>query len=102
MSYRLMAEVLARSRAPGPARLVLVALADRMNGAGLCWCSVTDLAERTGFCEWTVRRALKTLEATGELAIEHRLGRTHRYRITLPTSPRPRSTGSPGAKHQGE
>ena len=89
MSFRLMADVLARSRAPAPARLVAVAIADRVNGAGLAWCSVSDLAERTGLCEWAVRRALKRLEATGELAIERRRGRTHRYRLTLPTSPRP-------------
>lgn len=95
MSYRLMADVLARSRAPGPARFVLIALADRMNKAGICWCSIADIADRTGGSARTIRRALRCLERIGELHTERRRGPrgANRYRITLPATDRPRRPG---------
>jgi DNA-binding transcriptional regulator PaaX len=96
MSYRLMADVLARSRAPLIARFVLVALAERANKHGICWCGIADLCDRTGASERTVRNALPILERLGELRIERRPGRTHRYRITPPAAPRPRTTSGNG------
>jgi Helix-turn-helix domain len=102
-----MADVFARSRAPFVPRMILLAIADRVNKtSGIAWCSVADIAERTGATERTVRRAInRTLERLGELQVERRTGRTHRFQITLRADARPRTlcppppdslTGHPG------
>jgi hypothetical protein len=49
------------------ARLVLVALADRADEAGVCWPGVADVARRAGLAERQTKRLLRELEAAGQL-----------------------------------
>jgi len=79
-----MAEVIARSRARGIARLVLVALAERANGSFQCWPSIRTLVIATGLHRTTILRALRRLTALGEIVCQPRHRRSTIYRITLP------------------
>jgi hypothetical protein len=93
MSFHLVADVFARSRAPFVARTVLLAIADRVNEkrGNIAWCSIADLCERTGGGRSTVKRALARLKDLGELEVEYRRGPQgrHRYRVRLPETARP-------------
>jgi DNA-binding transcriptional ArsR family regulator len=64
-------------------RLVLLALADRCNGAGVCWPGLTDLAGRTGLSRRTIRRILRRLERHKVVVTDRRRGRTSRYHLSL-------------------
>jgi hypothetical protein len=79
-----MIDVLNCSRAPGNARWVLAAIAERFNAkTARCHPSIGDIADRTGLCRRTVLRSIATLEQCGELHVERRTGRPNRYRVTL-------------------
>lgn len=60
----------------GPAFAVLAYLADRADRRGRCWPSIPRIAAETGYSDRTVRRALRALEAIGEIAVEPRPGRS--------------------------
>ena len=62
----------------GPASAVLRDLADRANDTGVCWPSLATIAADTGYCERTVRYALRRLEQHGLLAVKQ-TGRGSRY-----------------------
>lgn len=62
----------------GPARAVLIVLADHANQAGEAWPSLGTLAAESGFGDGTVSRALRDLVALGVL--ENR-GYRHRARV---------------------
>ncbi|MGI8630800.1 MAG: helix-turn-helix domain-containing protein [Solirubrobacteraceae bacterium] len=73
----------------GSAKLVLLALADQANDAGVCWPGQNSLADRCGIRERMVRNHLASLEADGYIKRERR----HRsdgartsdlYTLTLP------------------
>jgi len=62
-------------------RLVLLALADRCNGGGICWPGLADLAKRTGLCPRAIRATLRRLERHTLLVTYRRRGRTSRYHL---------------------
>ena len=67
---------------PPTPKFVLVALAERADEAGVCWPSMSQLAEITGLAERTLQMALRALEASGHLACERGAGRTRsRYQL---------------------
>ncbi|MFJ6012998.1 hypothetical protein [Streptomyces sp. NPDC092952] len=63
-----------RSRARGAARLVLLAIADRAGADGVAYAGTAALIQRTRAARSTVRQAVDTLLASGELAVV--IGRT--------------------------
>jgi hypothetical protein len=84
MSVKVMNWVFENSRSDGYDRLVLLALADRTNDAGLdAWPSVPTIAAKSRMDARTVRRCLVRLEALGELQVERRQGRSSRYAIIM-------------------
>jgi hypothetical protein len=91
MSVQAMAWVWQHSQAEGTARLVLLAIADRVNKRGVdAWPSQQRLAEKCRISERTVRRVVDELVALRELEVEKYRGpmvdgksgrRTHRYSL---------------------
>lgn len=84
LSVKVMAWVFEFSESEGNDRLVLLALADRADETGFCWPGVTEIARKARVSDRTAQRSLATLQALGELVIEHRTGGrniTNRYRI---------------------
>src|SRR5262245_45881394 len=72
-------------RLPGGAQIVLLALADRTNGAGVCWPSIATIARMTGRSPRQVRRLLRWLERQGIVITTRSRGRrSSRYRIAIP------------------
>lgn len=65
MSNALLTEIRERSTVRGPARAVLMALADRANDSGKCWPSHATIARDSGVCVSTVKTALRNLRAAG-------------------------------------
>jgi len=65
MSNALLTEIRERSIVRGPARAVLMALADRANDFGKCWPSHATIARDSGVCVSTVKTALRNLRAAG-------------------------------------
>lgn len=91
-----------RSRAKATRRLVLVALADRMNEKLECWPSVADIAKRCGINARYVQLILNELVESGELVRESRPGKkgnsTNLYRLTL-AGVNPASPLNPASPH---
>lgn len=75
----------------GSARLLLLAIADRTNGKGLAWPSLTYLARRTRLGRSTTLRHLAALERTGHVAITRVKGQANQYRIVERVPERDRS-----------
>jgi hypothetical protein len=63
--------------------LVLLALADQANDAGVCWPSVPTVAARARCSERHVQRVIAGLESDGVLTIQHRAGTSNLYRINV-------------------
>lgn len=68
------------------AHVVLAALCDRANAAGLAWPATDTIARDYGLGMSTVRRALGELVTAGLLIILRRAGRVNRYHLTLPAA----------------
>lgn len=85
MSVKIIAEVYELSQATGGARLVLLALADFADDAGVCWPSVRAIAAKARLSQRQAIRHLRTLEELGELAIETPGGGrfANRYRVSI-------------------
>lgn len=66
---------------PPSAKLVLCDLIRHCDGAGKCYPSVSCIAEETCLSRSTVKRALRTLEATGVVAVSRQWGATSHYRV---------------------
>jgi len=62
-------------------KAVLISLADQANDDGICWPSVSTMAERTCLDERTVQRAIQDLQAEGHLTVQMRSGRSTIYRL---------------------
>lgn len=85
MSVSGTAWVWEHSRSQGSARLVLLAIADRVNETtGTAWPSLADLAKRTRLGRRTVQTAIRELEGLGELKVEPGGGRGHCHIYRLP------------------
>lgn len=78
------------------AKLVLVALADHADEAGLCWPSIARLRTFTCLSERAIRDALRDLETSELMVTDRREGMNSRYtlRIGCPAAPRQEMPGS--------
>ena len=85
MSNRALDAVFSNSKTRHGARLLMLALADRANDAGVCWPGVTDLRKRTGLSKSAVWEATVRAVTLGELRVEPHAGRnrTHRYTVLI-------------------
>jgi hypothetical protein len=84
MSIRIMAKVWDGERFSGSALLVLLAMADYANDAGICWPSVGSLARKARISERTVQRVVDHLVAEGAVEIVRQgggSGNSNRYRV---------------------
>lgn len=68
------------------ANVVLAALCDRANAAGVAWPSVETIARDYGLGESTVRRALAELVACGLVLAVRRAGKVSRYVLATPNA----------------
>lgn len=66
------------------ANVVLAALCDRANAAGVAWPSIETIAHEYGLGESTVRRALGELVAAGLALSVRRAGKVSRYVLVIP------------------
>lgn len=73
------------------ANVVLAALCDRANAAGVAWPSVETIAKDYGLGESTVRRAIGELVAAGLVLAVRRAGKVSRYVLTAPKMDAPTS-----------
>ncbi len=78
---------------PDSEKLVLLALADNANDAGVCWPSVATIARKCSKGERTVQGAIKSLEASGHLSRIEKVGKGVTYTI------HPRSACAPQTSH---
>lgn len=62
-------------------KLVLLALADNANDAGICWPSIPKIAERCSLDVRTVYRAIATLEGGGHATTQTRPGKATIYHV---------------------
>jgi hypothetical protein len=83
VSVRISDLVWKYSRSRGAARLVMLSLADRADDTGCSFPGIEDIRRRTGLHRATVMRELKSLQASGELAVERSPGHGNRYCITI-------------------
>lgn len=67
--------------------LVMLALADWSNDAGVCWPSMESIAEKCRISERQAQRIIKELETADLLEVTRRRGRKHtnQYRLKVPT-----------------
>lgn len=86
MSYALVNAALVQPLPPAR-RMVLLALADYANAAGVCWPSVQTIAKRCCLSVRTVFNHLRALVADGLLIRRPRMGRSSVYALIVPTSP---------------
>jgi DNA-binding transcriptional ArsR family regulator len=75
--------------------IVLSAMCDRANAAGLCWSAVETIAKEYGVGISSVRRALAELTDAGMLLVLREPGKPNRYRLTVPRETPPKSRGVP-------
>jgi len=66
------------------AQVVLAALGDRANAAGVAWPAVETIARDYGLAESTVRRALGELAGAGLIILSRRAGKVSRYALVIP------------------
>lgn len=79
-----------------PVRLLLFALADRMDPhTGLCWPSIRQLAADTGYSERHVNRLVKEAVATGWLSVKRGARSSHRSNDYLADFPAAQVIGDP-------
>lgn len=76
---------------PATEKLVLLALADWSNDAGLCWPSIKRLQVKTGLSERGIQNAVKSLCAAGHLTRQENPGNGVNYLL------HPRTTCTPAA-----
>lgn len=84
MGVKALTAVWEHSSAGGSELLVLLALADRADDAGVCWPGIVDLQRKTRQSERAVRDNVRRLENRGELSTRRRRRETSIYQILLP------------------
>lgn len=67
-------------------KLVLLALADNANDAGVCWPSMATIARKCGLSERAARVAMRRLEAGGHVSSTDRTGTSRLYTVHPGTS----------------
>lgn len=75
-------------------KAVLISLADNANDQGVCWPSVSTIAERTCLSERAVRNAIRHLEECHAVECHQRTGRSTYYTVT-PAAYSPRTSCTP-------
>jgi hypothetical protein len=84
---------------PATQKLVLVALADMANDAGICWPSVPLLVKRTGLSERAVQGAFKWLDSVQVVSIKRERGKANTFTVSpssyTPAAGAPRTTCPP-------
>src|SRR5918911_5044637 len=83
MSIKVMSRVWEESRQSGGALLVLLAIADFADDAGVAFPSIRTLARKARLSGRQVQRVIAQLVQDGELSVEAGQGRggSHRYRV---------------------
>lgn len=91
MSIKLMSAIWHNGPSSQTERFVMLALADYANDDGVCWPSVTAIAEKTCITERSVRRIMRRLCECGWLEIEPGAGRNNCniYRVKTLTQCQP-------------
>jgi len=76
-------------------RVVLIYLADKANGAMVCWPSIQTIATETELSVRTVHSAVHQLEANRLIRIEARKRQVHHYHILRPAEPSKAANSAP-------
>lgn len=84
MSTIIMAAIWPLQMPPTP-KAVLVSLADNANDHGVCWPSITKIAQRTCFGRTAVMDAIRWLEGQGLLVADRSNGRHTKYLVKVPS-----------------
>jgi hypothetical protein len=85
LSIKVMTAVWSTSAQSGNALLILLAIADFADDAGVAWPSITTIARKARVAERTAQRIIRHLEKQGELTVEDGAGSragTHRFTVT--------------------
>jgi Helix-turn-helix domain len=75
MSFKHMNAVFDNSKTQGPDRAVMMVLAHHANDSGFCWPSISRIASYAGLHDRTVKKCLRRIAKSGEIAIEYRSGK---------------------------
>lgn len=104
MSYQLAAAALRVQGISSSQKLVLIALADHANKSGVCWPSISEMAELVAMARSTVIRAVSELKKIGLIDVKKGAGKSTVYTLQLvapcdrlPVAPRYQSTGDTGS-----
>lgn len=81
MSLRIMAQVWDASVGSHTAKLVLLALADNANDAGVCWPSIPTIARKCDLSTRGVMKILASLESDGHLTRQKNAGKSTVYTV---------------------
>jgi hypothetical protein len=84
MSIRIMSAVWERDDLTSTQKLVLLALADWANDEGLCWPSIEQLIKKSSLKKRAVQITIRSLEESGFVYREERIGKGNRYWIKIP------------------
>ena len=84
MSIRIMSAVWERDDLTSTQKLVLLALADWANDEGLCWPSIEQLIKKSSLKKRAVQITIRSLEESGFVYREERVGKGNRYWIKIP------------------
>ena len=96
MSNHYLTQVLLHSEAKGPARLVLLVLADMADDSGKCWPSISTIAHRSRITERQVMRLIGRLVDDGHIAKTTSPGRSSTYQVLTPVkSDTPEASDTP-------
>lgn len=84
MSVLVMNDIWRHSKEKGSRLLLLLAIADNANDAGVAWPSISTLAQKTRMSERQVQRMVQGLVADGALLYEPGNGRGHTHKFFIP------------------
>lgn len=86
MSIRIMSEAWGLTMKSHTAKLVLLALADNANDAGVCWPSITTIAKKCSLSRQGVVDQIAKLESLNVISATREAGKSTRYKITIPVN----------------
>lgn len=102
MSIKIMSAVFENETLGPTERLIMLALADHADDAGVCYPSIARLCRRTGLKERSVQTNIRKLVDAGYIRIEERAGRNgaNVYHVTAtPAADAPRTKCTPQEMH---
>ncbi|MEW6735428.1 MAG: helix-turn-helix domain-containing protein [Acidobacteriota bacterium] len=85
MSIKCIDKVWDKSKQDGSNLLLLLAIADNANHDGYAWPSVSELAKKARMSDRQIKRNIQALVDSGELYVEHGVGRTNSNRYLVLT-----------------